>query len=387
MSGVDLVVDGGQGQLDRLALLGGGHPVGGDQLRGQHLLLPVRGDVVDLAEQHRVTVVRLHVHGDGGGTGDVDGALQRGGLEARVLPGEVEGEPDAERGQLGEPAPDTGEGGDGGRGGSGGVAEGLGETVRCLASAATAAGRRGLLAAPAGGGVLAAVPAGGGVLSGARAGLLAGTGEGDLPSAAGQPGVRLAARTPLEGGAVGGVDATGPGHAEARPGVGVLVLLQITVEPVADPALDPVALVVPAVVSAGDPVDGDGCAVGLDGLGHGVGLAEREEGVALALEDERRYVDPVGHGLGGTFRQQGACGGVRLAADRDPLVHLAQFLLEPLAAAAGADEDAGPELLEHPVGEERVGEVPVADHRCDGVDTPVVAAWRAGTRRRRTRHR
>jgi hypothetical protein len=63
-------------------------------------------------------------------------------------------------------------------------------------------------------------------------------------------------------------------------------------------------------------------------------VAEREEGVALALEDQRGYVDPVGHGLGGTFRQEFTRCGVRLAADRDPLVHLAQLLLEPLAATA-----------------------------------------------------
>lgn len=45
-----------------------------------------------------------------------------------------------------------------------------------------------------------------------------------------------------------------------------------------------------------DPVDGDRCAVAADGPGHGVGLAEREEGVGLALHDERGHLDPVGDG-------------------------------------------------------------------------------------------
>ncbi|ESU47784.1 hypothetical protein P376_4235 [Streptomyces sp. HCCB10043] len=326
VSGVELVVHGGQGQLDRLALLVGGDPVGGDELVGQDLLPAVRRHVVHLAEEHRVPVaVGLHVHRDGGRAGDAYGAVQRGGLEPAELSREVEREPDAEGGELGESAADAGHGRDGRRHGSGRVAEGLRPAA-----------------------------------------------ERDVPAAAAQPRVGVAARPAQEGGSVGGVDASGAGDAEGGPGGGAGVLLEVPVEPVPDASLDPARLAVAAVVAAGDPVHRYGCAVGADGLLHGVGLAEREEGVGLSLEEERGDLDAVGDGGRRTLGEEFDRLRVGLAADGDALVHLAEPLLELLAAAAGGDEDPGPELLEDPVGEEGVGEVPVGDDGGDGVDALVV---------------
>ncbi len=62
----------------------------------------------------------------------------------------------------------------------------------------------------------------------------------------------------------------------------------------------------------------------------------------------------------------------------DPLVHGAQLGLEAGAAAAGGDEGARPQLLEHAVGEEGLGEVEVGDGGGDGVDAVVVPGAEQG---------
>lgn len=201
MARVEFVVDGGQRQLDRPALLLGRDPVGRDELGGQHLPLPVRRDVVHLAEQDRVAVIGLHGHPDGRGAGDAACRGERGGVEAGVLAREVEGEADAEGGELGEGAADSGDGGDGRRTGSCGVAD----LLRVAAQ-----------------------------LDG-------------LPAAA-QSGVGVGGRAAGEGGAVGGVDAAGPGDAEGGAGVGALFPLQVAVEPGTDPLLYPAGLPVAPVV-------------------------------------------------------------------------------------------------------------------------------------------
>src|SRR5690606_23862345 len=89
---------------------------------------------------------------------------------------------------------------------------------------------------------------------------------------------------------------------------------------------------------------------------------------AAASAWERGNVDAVGDGGRRAFPQQGAGLGVRHTGLGDPLVHRAQRGLEPVAAATGVDEDAGPQLLEHAAREQRVGEVEVGDGRGDRVD-------------------
>src|SRR5690606_32696573 len=88
--------------------------------------------------------------------------------------------------------------------------------------------------------------------------------------------------------------------------------------------------------------------------------------------------DAVGDGGRRAFLQQGAGLGVRDSGLGDPLVHRAQRGLEPVAAATGVDEDAGPQLLEHATREQRVGEVEVGDGRGDRVDPVVVSGGEQG---------
>ena len=261
--------------------------------------------------------------------------VDRGGLERGVLAGEVQGDPDAERGELGEPAgaADAGEGGDGGRVGPGGVVDAL---------------------------------------------LPAAQGHGALSVR--QARVVVRARAAQLGLSVGGVDASGAGDAEGRAGAGARVVLEIPVEPVVDARLDAVGLHVAAVVAARDPVDVHGGAVGPDRLRRGVRLAEREQGVGLALHEQGGHLDPLAHRLRAALFEEPDGLRVGRAGLRDPLVHAAQVRLEPVAAAAGVDEDAGPQLLEHAVREQRVREVPVRDRRGDGVHPGVVPGREQGHR-------
>ncbi|EDX26534.1 hypothetical protein SSAG_06323 [Streptomyces sp. Mg1] len=352
MPGLDGVVDRREPQGDGRAVAGVLHPHRGDQLTGQHLLPPVGADVVHLAEEDGRSVRgrRPHLQGDGWRPGDPETGGQGRRLEPGVLPREVQREPRAERGEL---AADAGQRGQGGRGGAGRVGEGL-------------------------------LPAG------QRDGVRAG----------GEPRVPLARRAAQLDLAVGGVDAPGARDAERRAGGGLLVALEVVVEPGRHPGLGPAGLAHSAVVSAGRPVHGYGRAVRRDRPGHRVGLAEREEGVVLALHDEGGHLDPVADRRRAALLQQLAGFGVGLPGHRDPLVHGAQLRLEAPAAGgrgrtgagvpavlgfgggrgrlkafrgAGREEDAGPELLEDAVREERVGEVPVRDLRGDRVHPPVVA--------------
>src|SRR5690606_25540706 len=200
---LDFVVDGGEGEPDVLALLGVLDPDGGDQLGGQYLLPSVRADVVDLGEQDGVLAGGGHADGGRRRAGDAQVLAERGGVEAGVLAGEVQGDADAEGGQPGQPAglAESGEGGDGGRARPGRIVEGL------LAS-----------------------------------------GERDLAGSAVQAGVAVGARAAQLGLSVGGVDASGAGDAEGGPGVRALLALEVTVEPGPHAVLDAGGLHVAAVV-------------------------------------------------------------------------------------------------------------------------------------------
>lgn len=178
---------------------------GGDELGGQHLLPAVRADVVELGEEDGVVAGGPDPRGDGRGAGDVQVAGDGGGLEAGVLAREVEGDADAEGGELGEAAgaADAGQGGHGGRVGAGRVGEAL----------LTARQPHGTLAAA-------------------------------------QARVGVGARAAQLGPPVGGVDASGAGHAEGGAGVGALVVLEVAVEPGADACVQAVGLGVAAVVAS-----------------------------------------------------------------------------------------------------------------------------------------
>ncbi len=336
VAALDVVVDGREGDRDVLAGLGALDPEGGHQLGGEHLLGAARAHVVDLAEEDGVVARRLHVDGDRGRAGDAEAGGEGGRVERGVLAGEVEGDADAQGGELGQAAgaAQARQGRDRGRAGTGRVGEGL----------------------------------------------LAAAGQGERARVALQARVGAAARAAQQGGAVRGVDASGAGDAERGPGVGVLVVLQVPVEPGRHACLDAAGLHVAAVMAAGDPVDVHGGAVRADRLLRRVGLAEREEGVRLALEQEGRHVDTRRDGRRGAGLQECAGLGIRLAGLGDAVVHLAQRGLELGAAAAGVDEDAGPELLEDVVREQGVREVPVRDRRGDRVDPVVVTGGQEGDR-------
>ncbi|CAM5252269.1 hypothetical protein SALBM311S_00681 [Streptomyces alboniger] len=291
MAVVDLVVDRREGDRDVLAGFGVLDAEGFDQLGGQHLLLFAAGaDVVHLGEQDRVVARRLHVDGGRRGPGDLQVLREGRRLERGELAREVEGDPDTERGQLGETAggaTDSGKAGDGGRAGAGRVLEAL------LAS-----------------------------------------GEGDRAEVAPQAGVGVRVHTAQPGLTVAGAGAEGAGDAEGRAGVGALVVLEVPVEPGGGPGLDTARLHVATVVPARDPVDVDGGAVGPDGLRRRVGLAEREEGVGLALQQERGHLDAVADGGRRALVEELHRLGVGGAGLGDPLVHPAQLRLELGAAAA-----------------------------------------------------
>ncbi len=333
MAVVDLVVDRREGDGDVLAGLGALDAHGRDELGGQDRLGAARADVVELGEEHGVVGGGLDVDGGRGRAGDLKVLVERCRLERGELAGEVEGDADTERGQLAEAAgaAEAGQGGDAGRAGAGRVVEAL---------------------------------------------LAAGQGEGAL--------VALQARVAVRGDAgqagfaIAGAEADGAGDAEGWAGVDALVVLQVAVEPALHAVMEAAGLHVAAVVAARDPVDVDGGAVGADRLRGLVGLAEREQGVGLALHQQRRHLDVLADRGRRTLLQQLARLGVRRARLGDPLVHPAQHGLEPLTAAAGVDEDAGPQLLEHAVREQPVGEVPVRDRRGDGVHALVVARGEQG---------
>ena len=240
--------------------------------------------------------------------------------------------------------------------------------------------------------------------------------------AARQPGVAVAGRAAQQGLAVGGVDASGPADAEGGSGVRALVLLEVAVEPVADPALDPAGLPVAAVVAAGDPVDGDGRAVGADRLAMASACASgKSESVwPCTISAGTLMRSPTAEGLRRSRSCRAAASGFPATATRSYMAHSAGWkrpqplgLAGPAAAAApaapagrpgaargrdppggcagglrrwarssggahrptgaGGEEDPGPELLEDAVREERVGEVPVGDRGGDGVDALVVS--------------
>ncbi len=279
MAPLHLVVDRREGDGDVLAGPGAGHPEGSDELGGQHLPAAVGADVVDLAEQDGVLGGGTDADGGGGGAGDAQVAGERGRVERGELAGEVQGDADAERGQLGEAAgaAEAGQGGDAGRAGPGRVGDVLGAA-----------------------------------------------GEGDGAPVVTQARVGGRARAAQLGGAVGGVDASGAGDPERRAGVGGPVALQIPVEPGTHACLDPVGLHVAAVVAAGDPVDGDGGAVRADRLLGGVGLVEGEQGVRLPLHEQGGHLDAVADGGRRALPEQLPGGRVGGAGLGDPVVHPAQ---------------------------------------------------------------
>ena len=205
----------------------------------------------------------------------------------------------------------------------------------------------------------------------------------------------------------------GPGTDPALHGVAERALLavrrgagQVLVEPVADAGAGG-GVGWPAVVAARVPDHRDGRAVRGDLAGVGVGLVQPEQGVGLALDEQRRRGDAVGHRGGGGAQQERGQRGRRAPGGGGLGVAGADVGAEPAAggrsrrrrtaalrrAQPGGEEHPGPAALEHTVrgegaarrgvdrrrrrggsvGEQGLTQVVPGDHRGDRVDPAVVA--------------